>query len=110
MFLLTLIFGSSDTAWSFTFRTEAAALAARESLETTGEISDDFGKSAVFHAPPFAALLDNIALSNEALLEQNLIHARLQVNLQQRLQSDPAMRAAMAMQQMHSPLVMPGRA
>ena len=122
MYILTVVFGHQATSWMFSFKTEEGAKSALDTITDQTDpsdcpvvIKDDFGKSATFVFTDInAVLIDNTDMSNEALIEQNLEHARLQAKFQQRVQSDPAMRTAMAMAGMAttghhtSPIVMPG--
>jgi len=113
MHLLTIVFGPAATAWTFCFKTRESAASGYSILpDGNRSITDDFGQSGtVMKDQIHGVMIDDTEASADAAIERNLFSMRLQAKYAQKVNADPALRAAMAVQQMAhggSPVIMPG--
>ena len=114
MHLLTVVFGPCPTPWTFMFRKPELADSAFLAIETakknqTDSISliDEFSQHATFNvADIHAFMLEDMAQSMLAHVEQGLHRARTQVKANQMAQADNVLKTA-AMTQGSAPIFSP---
>lgn len=98
MFSLTIVFGPASTNWRLLFKTEEAANLAFGILERrTGEdtrLEDDYGQKLSLKGQLHGLMMEDMEKSKVGAIEYSLHGARTQANFNQRVQADPAMRAA----------------
>lgn len=102
MHSLTVVFGPSATNWRLLFKSAEAAQAQMHylSIDTGGVVGritlvDDFGQKACLDTRSIHGwMLENMDESKIGAVEYHLHETRLRATIQQRVESDPTIRAA----------------
>lgn len=101
MYSLTIHFGPNAMVWSFLFKEEKTAKAARNlatcnpSNATHFSIADDFGQTADFaYFAIHGVMLEDMDAVMEARIFRSLDNARGEIKAKQRAATDPVIRSA----------------
>ena len=100
MFSITVVFGPGPTSWRFLYKSLAGAEKYDAHLTDHPtqdlQIADDFGQKAKIKSTQIhAIMLENMEESKQAGIEVSMHDMRTKATIQARIQSDPAIRAAM---------------
>jgi hypothetical protein len=115
MFSLTIVFGPGPMVWTLLFKTEEAAVAARNSLqeakesgENDFELVDDFGQECFVKSSETSGwMLENLEQSRLAHIERALHQARTQAKGAEVADNDPVLKQARHRAQGGMPMIQP---
>jgi hypothetical protein len=112
MFLLSIVFGPTPTAWALLFKTQESAEAAFKQMGVhTGWIAleDDFGQCASLKSETLHGfMLEDMEKSKLAQIERGLHQLKTQAKAQEVAGADPQLQRAMRQGHQGSPILSPG--
>jgi|SRR5215472_13016664 len=113
MFSLTIVFGPSPVPWTLLFKTEEAFNSARSAYQLSGPgsmlvLKDDYSQEAIVRVDDIhGVMFEDLNKSKMAQIDRGLHQMRTQIDANNAAKADPALMAAMRMNQAGPSVITP---